>query len=308
MRYHFLGFVACSFTLLSHTCFCQEIQPGLAGMAPSKWITIKHMQAPGSRYRSSTSETQRYTQEDLYVRAWLPVLHKPRYTLVLGPHYRTEQLEIDTKGENPMHQMSNWKLRSMGLDMKSLVKLDSTSFLVVAAQLNKSGSRAEIPLRNIPLNYSFTAVYLKNKGMDKEIGFGLMASKNRNITLLPVFVFNYNFSPKSGIEITLPKKVAFRYNMSPKDILYLKSEAVSRTYYIAEQAGAFGFFRKIDMDTGVMYNRRINKIMGVELFGGYRTNISNTLPAGVVPIKTSGFTASIELYILPPFGLLKKSK
>jgi hypothetical protein len=308
MGYRYLGFVACSLTLLSHYCFCQELQPGLSGMGPSKWITIKHTQAPGARYRSVNSETQRYTQEDVYVRAWVPVIHKPNYAIVLGPHYRTEQLEIDTKGENPMHQMSNWKLRSMGLDIKSFFKLDSSSFLIVASQLNKSGSLEDIPLKDVPLNYSFTAVYLKKKSVDKEIGFGIMASKNRNLSVLPVFVFNYNFSPKSGIEISLPKKIAWRYNFSPKDILYLKSEAVSRSYYIAEQNKESGLFRKIDMDTGIMYNRQINKIIGVEIFGGYRTNISNTLPAGVVPIKTSGFTASIELYIRPPFGLLKKSK
>lgn len=304
----YLGFVACSLTLLSTYCFSQELQPGLPGMGPSKWITIEHTQAPGSRYRSEKSETQRYTQEDIYVRAWIPVLHKPKYAVVLGPHYRTEQLEINTSGENPMHQMSNWNLRSMGIDLKSFFTLQPGAFLIFASRVNKSGSLADIPLRNVPLNYNFTAVYLMKKSINKEIGFGLMASRNQNFTVLPVFVFNYNFSSKTGIEISLPKKISVRYNISPKDILSFKSEAVSRSYYIIERNNEAGQFRKIDMDSGLMYNRQINKLVGVELFAGYRTNISNTLPAGVVPIKTSGFTASIELYIRPPFGLSKKSK
>ena len=304
----YLGFVACSLTLLNSYCFAQDLQPGLPGMGPSKWITIEHTQAPGARYRSANSETQRYTQEDIYVRAWVPVLHKPKYAVILGPHYRTEQLEINSSGENPMHQMSNWKLRSMGVDMKSFFTLNPSSFLILASRLNKSGSLANIPLRDVPLNYSFTAVYLKKKSIDKEIGFGLMASKNQNFNVLPVFVFNYNFSPKAGIEISLPRRISYRYNLSSKDILSFRSEAVSRSYYITENNNETGQFRKIDMDTGVMYNRQINKLIGVELFAGYRTNISNTLPAGVVPIKTSGFTASVELYIRPPFGLSKKSK
>ena len=277
-------------------------------MAPSKWMTIKHTQAPGARYRQTGLQTQKYTQEDIYVRAWIPVMHKSKYAIVLGPHYRTEQLEINSNGENPMHQMSDWKLRSVGLDMRSYFTLNANAFLVVASQVNKSGSLANIPLGDVPFNYSFTAVYLKKKSADKEIGLGFMVSKNRNLTFLPVLVYNYNYAPNAGIEISLPKKIAWRYNISPKDILYFKSEAVSRSYYIAEGNDETGQFRKIDLDTGVMYNRQINKLIGVELFGGYRTNISNTLPLGVVPIRTSGLTASIELYIRPPFGLSRKTK
>lgn len=308
MTNRYLVFFAGSLCLLSSYGFSQDLKPGLSGMAPSKWITVKHTQAPGARYRSMNAQTQKYTQEDVYVRAWIPVIHKPSYAIVLGPHYRTEQLEINSSGENPMHQMSNWKLRSMGVDMKSFFTLNSSSFLILASRLNKSGSLANIPLGDVPLNYNFTAVYLKKKSENKEIGFGLMASKNRNLTVLPVFVFNYNYAPNAGIEISLPKKIAWRYNISSKDILYVKSEAVTRSYYIAENNNPSGQFRKIDMDSGIMYNRTLNKLIGVEIFGGYRTNISNTLPAGVVPIRTSGFTASIELYIRPPFGSSKRNK
>ena len=303
----YLGLIACSITLLNTYCFSQELQPGVSGMAPSKWITFKHTQAPGARYRSANSQTQRYTQEDIYVRAWIPILHNPKYALVLGPHYRTEQLEINTSGENPMHQMSNWKLRSMGVDIKSFFTLGEGSYLIAASQLNKSGSLANVPLKDVPLNYSFTAVYLKKKTQDREMGLGVMVSKSQNLTILPVFVYNFNYSPKAGFEISLPKKIAWRYNISPKDILYLKSEAVTRSYYITESSSKTGVFRKIDMDTGVLYNRQINKLIGVEVFGGYRTNISNRLPSGVVPIKTSGFTGSIELHIRPPFGSSKRS-
>jgi len=308
MSKRYLGLFVGSLSLLNSYCFSQELQPGLEGMGPSKWITIRHTQAPGARYQGEKGESQRYTQEDIYVRAWIPVIHKPKYAIVLGPHYRTEQLEINTSGENPMHQMSNWKLRSMGVDMKSFFTLKNNSYLILASQVNKSGSLADVPLKSVPLNYSFTAVYLKKKSLNKEIGVGVMASKNMNFNVLPVLVFNYNFSPKSGIEISLPKRISYRMNLSPKDILYIKSEAVSRSYYITEKNNESGVFRKIDMDTGILYNRQINKIIGVEVFGGYRMNISNTLPSGVVPIKTSGLTATIELYIRPPFGLLKKSK
>lgn len=307
MHYRFLRFFACSLALLHTECFSQDLlKPGLAGMAPSKWITIKHTQTRGARYRSPITDPQKYTQEDIYVRAWIPVVNKPGYTIVLGPHYRTEQLEMHKDGENPMHQMSDWKLRSMGVDMKSLFTLKNNSFLVLASQVNKSGSLANIPLKNVPVNYSFTAVYLKKKSPEKEVGLGLMVSKSNNLTVLPVVVFNYNYAPNAGFEISLPKKIAWRYTISPKDIFYLKSEAVTRSYYTAGLNDEPGMFRKIDVDTGVMYNRQINKLLGMEIFGGYRKNISSKLPDGIVPLRTSGFTASVELYIRPPFGLNKK--
>lgn len=278
-------------------------------MAPSKWITIRHTQAPGARYRNATTESKKYTQEDFYVRAWVPVLSKPNYAIVLGPHYRTEQLELSQSGEDHiMHQLSNWKLRSMGIDLKSFFSLPNNAYLIFASQLNRSGSLASIPLKDVPLNYSMTAVYLKKKSADKEIGIGAMMSKSNNLTVLPVLVFNYNYSPKSGIEISLPKKIAWRHNLSDKDILYFKSEAVTRSYYTAGLDDQPSVFRKIDMDTGILYNRQITRLFGVELFGGYRRNISSRLPDGIVPIKTSGLTATIEIYIRPPFGLLKKDK
>jgi hypothetical protein len=31
-------------------------------------------------------------------------------------------------------------------------------------------------------------------------------------------------------------------------------------------------------------------------------NISNRVPAGIVPVRTSGLATSIEIYILPPFS------
>jgi hypothetical protein len=307
MYYRLLGFIACTLAVLHTECSSQDLlKPGLAGMAPSKWITFRHTQASGAKYRSLHMDPQKYTQEDIYVRAWIPVVNKPGYTIVLGPHYRTEQLEMSRDGENPMHQMSDWKLRAMGVDMKSLFTLRNSAFLVLASQVNKSGSLANIAWKNVPVNYNFTAVYLKKKSSNKEIGLGFSVSKSNNLTVLPVVVFNYNYASNAGFEISLPKKIAWRYNISPKDIFYLKSEAVTRSYYTAGLNDEVGIFRKIDVDTGILYNRQINKLIGLEIFGGYRKNISSRLPEGIIPIKTSGLTGSIELYIRPPFGLAKK--
>ena len=307
MDYRFLLSFLCCSALFMKPCRCQDFKPGLSGMGPSKWITIKHTHAPGKYYRAENGPQKKYTQEDLYIRAWIPVLHKPNYAVVVGPHYRTEQLEFKHTGDNPMNRMGNWQLRSMGIDMKSFFKLNSNSYLVVASNITKSGNLTSVPLRHVPVNYSFTSVYMKKRSDRNEIGLGLLVSRARNLTVLPVFVLNYNFpSEKSGIEIALPKKISWRYNLSPSDIFYIKSEAVTKSYYTYGTDRQPSLFRLIDLDTGVSYNKQVNKFIGVEVFGGYRTNISNRVPSGIVPVRTSGLAASIEIYILPPFSSRKK--
>jgi hypothetical protein len=235
------------------------------------------------------------------VRAWIPVIRKSNFSLIAGPHYRTEQLELkDNSAENPIHQLSNWHLRSAGLDLRSLIRLDSTSWLMAGAHINQSSNLNEHAYQSVPLNYTFSSVYLRKMAMNKEIGFGFMINKSYKLTVLPVFVFNYNYSKNAGIEIGLPHKLAWRYNLSATDIVYVKSEAITRMYYINACVNAPGIFQRIDVDTGITYNKQITKYFGVELFGGYRKNISSKVPDGVIAVKTSGFAGSLELYIRPP--------
>lgn len=289
--------------VVSGVSYAQELTPGLEGMAPMKWMSFKTTHAPGRVYQSLNSQSSMYTQEDVYFRAWIPIVAKSKFALALGPHYRSEQLEI--KGaENPMSTLSSWQLRSLGVDMKSLVKLDSSSWLITAGQVNQSGNLHSPSRSNIPLSYTLSAVYLHKKSINKEVGFGLMLNKSNAWMVLPVFVYNYNFSSRSGLEVSLPHRVSWRHNLSSRDILYLKSEAVTRTYFINSSADvAPEVFRRIDVDMGIAYNKQLTSFMGVELFAGYRQNVSYELPVGVTAVKNSGWVASFELYIRPPKGL-----
>jgi bifunctional DNA-binding transcriptional regulator/antitoxin component of YhaV-PrlF toxin-antitoxin module len=288
-------------SLLSMTAVCQSLKPGLTGMAPSKWLTLRTTHAPGKVYRFPGAGAKTYTNEEIYVRAWVPLLHKDKVTILLGPNYRTEQLELKSLGENPVSSMQGWNLRTFGLDLNSIVKLDTTSWLILTSHINKSGNFAVLSSSQIPFNYTFSASFLKKKSANKEIGAGLIVNKSYKLTVLPVFIFNYNFSENEGVEIMLPKKVAWRHNLSPSDILYFKAESVTRTYYINKLADALPeVCRRVDIDMGISYNRKLGHYAGFELFGGYRKNISSKLIEGAMPVKTSGLAATIELYIQPP--------
>jgi len=280
--------------------FCQKVKPGLPGMAPSKWITIKNTQAPGRVYKSLDTPSKKYKQEDVFFKAWIPVIHKDKYALMLGPQYRTEQLEFRDTGENPLALLNHWNLRSFGMDIRSYIKVDSAAFLVMNFNMNESGNLYD-QHGSVPINYTLSTVYLKKKSLNKEFGFGFMANRSfGRVIAFPVLVFNYNFSQKSGIEISLPQKIAWRHNLSPTDILYFKSEVLTRAYWINCTEGDYAF-RRTELDIGVSYNKQITKFFGAEVFAGYRTNINTRLPGEITGVKTSGLAFSFEVYFRSPF-------
>ncbi|MEO7992110.1 MAG: DUF6268 family outer membrane beta-barrel protein [Chryseolinea sp.] len=269
-------------------------------MAPSKWITIRHTQAPGRSYRTVNSQEKVYTQEDFYFKMWIPVVHNSKFTAAISPQYRTEQLEFEDNGENSIHMLSHWNLRYAGADLRSIVAVDSSSWLIFNANVNKSGNFGDYKFNSFPLNYTFSAAFLKKKSNNKEIGAGLIVNKSfTGITILPIFVFHYNFSKKAGIEISIPYKVAWRYNASKSDIFYIKAEALNRNYLVRQQSVACSFGRT-DIDMGIAYNKSFSKLIGMEAFVAYRQNISNRLPNDVIAIRKSGMAFTLELYIRSP--------
>jgi hypothetical protein len=298
-----LVFRAVLSTVLISCCsvaICQRVKPGLSGMAPSKWITIQNTQAPGRIYKSFNTPAKRYKQEDIFVKAWIPVIYNDNFALMLGPQYRTEQLEFRDTGENPLESLNHWNLRSFGMDIRSYIKVDSAAFLVMNFNMNQSGNLYDNH-ETVPINFTFSSVYLRKKSLNKEVGFGFMANRSfGRVTVFPVIVFNYNFSQKSGIEISLPRKIAWRHNLSPTDILYVKSEVISRAYWINGTNADYAF-RRTELDMGITYNKQITKFFGAEVFGGYRTNINTRLPGECTGVKTSGIVFSFEVYFRSPF-------
>ncbi|WP_229219089.1 hypothetical protein [Dyadobacter sediminis] len=293
---------AAVFCCLMHAdSFCQSLKPGLSGMAPSKWLTFRNTHAPGKVYSFPNAGSRRYTHEEYFARVWLPVVHSERVTVLMGPSYRTEQFELKTTGENPISRMSNWNLRSYALDVNAVVRLDSSSWLIATSHFNKSGNTAELSFRQIPVNYTLSASYLRKKSLNKELGFGILFNQSYKLTILPVLIYNHNYAENAGFEIMLPKKIAWRRNLSANDILYLKAESVTRTYYTNHWASEVpDVCRRVDVDMAVTYNRKLGSMIGMEVSAGYRKNLSTRLIEGAVPLRTSGFAMTFDLYVQPP--------
>lgn len=278
----------------------QKLRPGLEGMGPSKWITIRNTQAPGRVYDVNGGGPNAYTQEDIFFKAWIPLVNRNRFALLLGPQYRTEQLEIRGNTENPMPFLSHWNLRSMGADLRGCLRVDSLSWVVANLNVNQSGNLEDRSHSGVPINYTFSAVFIQRKSVNKEVGFGFMVNRSFGRMLaFPVVTYNYNYSKRGGFEISLPYKISWRNNLSPTDLLYVKTEAMTRSYWINAGTEPCAF-RRTELDMGLAYNKQFNRLVGVELFGGYRQNLSTRLPGEVTGIKTSGMVFSVELYFKSP--------
>src|SRR5688572_18639024 len=297
------------FQCLWVSLMAQDLKPGLPGMAPMKFITIKNTHAPGRVYQGINGIGRTYTVEDTYFKAWIPAVVTSRFALAIAPQYRTELFELKSEESRDIESPSVWKLRSAGIDIKSIIRLNHSSWLINTGNFTKSGDVAGSKLLDAPLSFTVSSVYLKRYSTNTEFGFGLMANKANHFLVLPVIVYNHNFSPRSGIEISFPHKLAWRYNLSKSDILYAKAEASTRSYYISRQrAQSSELFRRIDVDLGIAYNKQFTSFMGVELFAGYRQNISNALPNDVKAVTNSGWVGSLEIYITPPAGIFRKGR
>jgi hypothetical protein len=287
--------------VFGHVCHGQIARPGLSGMAPSKFLVMRHTQAPGRSLQTSDGTLQSYTQEDLYFKVWAPLYYKPGFYLLTAPQYRTEQLEFSQDPASEVNTISHWNLRSMGLDLRACVHLDSASWLIGNVNVSRSGNLADVPDHRIPSSVTVTALFLKKRSAMKEIGYGFLMSKGYNrFNVLPVLIFNYNFSTRWGIEISLPHKIAWRHNLTPNDIFYLKADASSRSYTLLDSDNRLNDFRRTDVDLGAAYNRSISKFAGVELSAGYRRNLQLEFPCNSEPVNKSGLTFLFEVYLKPP--------
>ena len=161
----FAGLLCAAFVGCGNIAIAQKVKPGLPGMAPSKWITIKNTQAPGRIYRTDQTPSKTYKQEDIFFKAWIPVIHKDNYALLLGPQYRTEQLEFRDKGENPLELLNHWNLRSFGMDVRSFVKVDSAAFLIMNFNMNQSGNLYDQD-GSVPINLTLSTVFLRKKSLN----------------------------------------------------------------------------------------------------------------------------------------------
>ena len=293
--------------MISFGLFAQQFKPGLPGMAPTKWISYRNVHAPGRVYQSVPGSSSRYTLEENYFKAYIPLAIKSRFAIAVAPYYRSENFEVKGTGLASGEQLSTWNLRSIGLDFKALICLDSGAWMINTANISKSSNVNGTSLAQVPLTYTLSSIFMKRRSADTEMGLGIMVNRSNNFLVLPVVVYNHNFSNKTGVEVMLPHKIAWRYNPTVNDILYLKAEANTRSYFLPQlTSDDHDVFRRIDVDMGIAYNRSITSFMGAEVFAGYRKNLSTRLPGTVIAVQSSGCVLTVDLYLKVPAGLRRK--
>ena len=266
------------------------------------------MHAPGRIYQTPQGSSSRYTLEENYFKAYIPVAIKKHFAIAAAPYYRSEHFEVKSLYPSAGEQLSTWNLRSVGVDFKALICLDSAGWIINTANISKSANVAGSSLSDVPLTYTLSSIFMKRRSATTEMGLGLMVNRSNNFLVLPVVVYNHNFRNKMGVEIMLPHKLAWRYNPTENDILYAKAEANTRSYFLPQlTSDGHDVFRRIDVDMGIAYNRSFTSFMGAELFAGYRRNLSTRIPGSVIAVQSSGCFVTVDLYLKVPASLRKKA-
>jgi hypothetical protein len=275
----------------------------IPGQIPQKWITIKHSVSP-NRVLQYNGQSYSADFEDIYAKIWLPVVMHEKFKIAAGASYRTEQIEIEDLTNSEVNAISHWNLRAAGLDIRTISQLSEKHSLVVGANFSYSAAIRSVPLGSAPLNYTLSAVFMNRRSANKEVGFGLLHSGNMgSLPFLPIIVWNETFNKRNGIEMSLPYKLAWRHNLSERSILHFKAEAVRRSYFVDQTSHEQ--CRRLDVDLGISFTRLFNKWLGVEVFSGFRQNLSSEIPNNISLKTSSGIAVSTEIFILPD-AIIKK--
>ena len=158
----------------------------------------------------------------------------------------------------------------------------------------------------------------KKVNANKEYGFGLTFGNNLGReSIVPVFLYNKNFSPKVGVELLLPKRAFLRYNFSSKTILYAGTEIDGARYYIPKLGIAPGVAESFELNyseirSGIKWKQEIFPVLWIQCGVGYRAPVGRNL---LQPFQASnaviqsdikgGVYAQVRVAVTLPKNLLK---
>jgi hypothetical protein len=168
----------------------------------------------------------------------VPVINKPSFKLVLGGSYSKEEFyfEESTKDANyPLFQnLEDKPLKITGATAYVIKSFNEKHFLAarLAWRLQGDYSSLDLPMSDFA-KYTVALMYGTKPNNNTVWAPGLHYSDNfGRKSLFPVFMYNKTFSPKWGIESTLPVEVKLRHNISSSSLAYLKVEATGAQYNI----------------------------------------------------------------------------
>lgn len=207
-------------------CYCQ---PGVQNKSRSKGLVFRYGNRGSGRLvnenRDPNDLNSKYTKWDnLELKLKAPLLIKDHFKLLLGYSYYQEGFnfsEISMAHFPTISKLDQMNLKSSSFSLIVNKSLDERRYLAFQFRYAVSGNFSGIAnFRNRYAIYRFLGIYGVKPNDDLEWGFALNISKSfRRFNIIPLFLYNKNFSAKWGIEALLPGFIHIRNNISPSSIV-----------------------------------------------------------------------------------------
>ena len=146
---------------------------------------------------------------------------------------------------------------------------------------------------------------------DLEWGVGAYFSKNfRNSILLPLFIYNRNFSPNWGIESVLPAYIFGRYNWGAKQLLLFGTEYLGKSFRLRSEENSPNRLDYAYNQAAVLFSLRLERQIVPWVWTavkcGYAINFSNSFDSRNIQYPSfdinppNGIFFSFSLFLSPP--------
>lgn len=304
--------------------------PSVQGQGRSKGIVIGYERLPQFDIKSDSDDPRigngngRVRRNNKFeVRAFVPVMNRPRTKLIFGFDHNFEEFNfVDENTYSLYKSLEDKNLRSIGAQLAFLRSLDNERFylLRVKGELNGDYRTDNVSLSDyLKTTVDVAYGWKKNPYFSWGIGFQLGYTFGRR-SIYPAILYNRTFNEKWGVESIFPANVLVRRNVSEKTLLFAgyKLEGASYTLNVNEQPLAdYGQveLRRTDIKGVLRLEQEIYDFLWLGVEGGYRRYYRNRVYDEIGSrnelisndLSGAGYIG-VELFVVPPRKMLEKKR
>lgn len=293
------------------------VRPGLKGMRPKKAIEFQIFDSPGfhriSHFKSSEGSTNNiYAKPDQRIRTKLklPLWNAKSLKASLGVYYNNEDFSLHNHSNSL--EVTELNLKRVKANISVLKLIDYKNYFVVRGEFDVSGDFNGLLRDSEYQNYSVSALWGHQKNENTEFGVGLVYRNGFNgINVLPILMYNHNFSEKWGLEMALPKQINLRHNCSPTSNFNIQSSLRTDRYLIkrpehkpdVDSIELPYLFNRLEVRTGISFQKEIIPLVWTEISAGFRQDVNllgNGNYSALSSSEPNSSYFSISFFVTPP--------
>jgi hypothetical protein len=257
------------------------------------------------------------------VKVKFPIILKKDINLIGGLGFRHEQFKFKDLSEPgyPLYTAFEDKpLKRIASSFYFKKNLSDKRFLFIFLNNSLNSDRPNLFALGDQLKSSVAFIYGKQAHPNKQLGYGVNFGYDLGQpSILPLFIYNNDFTLHWGLELLLPKQVKLRYSPSNKMHYYGTIELQGASYHIEERLIETIDkleFRRASVRFNFRAEREVHDWLWVGVTFGYRMPISIFLSEpgerrnnSLVKIDASNaLYTNVSIFLVPPAKLIKRAK